>query len=66
MKTFMVRETIFPIIGEAYDEFLGYIEARNAQSALNKALKQFKVDDRGVPARRRIAENIYVRQFSVD
>lgn len=61
MMDYYAFEHIKPILGDEYDECLGVVQARTNQSALNKARKQYKYDRGGVPARRRISDNIWVR-----
>lgn len=57
MRTWVIYEMIYPIIGEPYREYVGSVEAKTESSALNKARKTFKVDRGGVPARLRHSEN---------
>ena len=57
MRTWLIYEMIYPIIGEPFKEYVGKVDARTETSALNKARKAFKVDRGGVPVRYRRAEN---------
>lgn len=59
MTDYYVYEHITPAWGNSYDEYLGVVQARTEQSALNKAKQQYKYNHGGVPARRRIADNFW-------
>lgn len=61
MTDYYVYEHITPVWGDVRDEYLGVVQARTEQSALNKAKKQYKYDRGGVPARRRNSDNFWVR-----
>lgn len=57
MKEYKIYERITNLFGDRELDYVGSVSARNEQSALKKAGRLFKVDDGGVPARRRNAEN---------
>ena len=57
MVTWYIYEEITPVIGEKFRDFCGVVSARTKESALNKAKKEFKLDDTGVSSRRRNPEN---------
>ena len=61
MRTWSIYETVYPAVGEAFTEYVGRVEARTERSAINKAKKQYKVDDGGYPVRRRHPENFTAR-----
>ncbi|KAB0577209.1 hypothetical protein EI53_01231 [Fusobacterium naviforme] len=61
MRTFSIYEIIHRVWGGDVTEYVGRIEARNEKAALNKAAKRFRVDDGGVPERRRRPENFIAR-----
>ena len=63
MKDYNVYERITPIYGEPYNQFVGMVEARDEKSALNKAVKKFKIDKGGVPVRHIISENFFVKSL---
>lgn len=61
MRTWHIYETIYPLIGDAYRDYVGQVEAKTEASALRKASKEFRVDRGGVPARGRKPENFIAR-----
>lgn len=65
MKSYLVYEKMFPNWGEPYTAYVGIIQARNEQSALNKAKREFRWENHGgeygAYSRRRRPENMFVK-----
>ena len=64
MKTWIIRELIFPAVGNPFYEYVGRVDSRTEQSALNKAAKVFIWDRGGIPNRKRHSKNFTARKFN--